>query len=180
MAKYVFLALVFIASNASAIPVIWTTDAIFDDGGTLSGNFVFDADIDPNTTAGVLSVDFTTTPGISGSFPGNRYTQVSSIVTSTFQNSTDRLGFLLEIFSDDATRLLTINIQNPVTPVLTNAGGRFIAVPTDWDERLADRTGPRRLERGLLTGVPAVAVPEPSVLALLALGLLGLGLKRRR
>jgi hypothetical protein len=52
--------LLLLAGTAQAIPVTWTVDGIFDDGGTLTGTFVFDADTGSYTNINLSSTDYST------------------------------------------------------------------------------------------------------------------------
>lgn len=95
-----------IALPAQALPVIWTlTDVEFDDGGTATGSFIYDAD------SGIFSNVALSTVG--GFAPGGDYADV------LFGADTDAL-LVFDAFDDlTGAPALQLIFQTP----LTNAGG---------------------------------------------------------
>ncbi len=160
-----------VCSFGHAVPLTWNVSGGFDDGGQLSGNFIFDADLG---LGGLSSVAITTTAG--SVFGGSTYA-VGDVFQ--FQNETIGLGFLLILRSLTDGTDLTLNIKNPGVPVLSNAGGAFTAVPADWDEFNPTTGARRRLDATVGGTLSSVPVPEPASALLLGLGLLGLNWARK-
>ena len=145
------------SAPALAVPVLWSVeDVVFDDGGTASGTFVFDAD------TGVYSdIAITTTAGavLSGAPYGTPLSTLDPFLLSTFFADIG-VDVLLDVFFVDA---------------LTNAGGATSAEFVEFDFLQGDA----RVGTGLVVSIDEVtAVPEPGLLAVL--GLVALGVARRR
>ena len=169
-----------LAAPAGAVPIRWVfQDAVFDDGGTLVGSFVYDAD-----TNVYSQIDIATTAGTA--FGGASY--VADIVV--FRSPTF-LGPVVMATGDltGTTSLSLFFYPSPqVTgPGLTNAGGvvPLLALPQPFngsrenDCRNADcqnSFGFRGIVAGSVVGTP---VPEPGPLGLFLAGGAAVALGRR-
>jgi len=163
------IVLLSLPSIASADGATWKLSGVtFEDGGTASGSFVYDAVTNKYTFIGV-----TTTTG--SLLSGASYTSLSSCCGSS--NTGLTLGPNVSDFTD--TPLLSLLFSAP----LTNAGGTiqlmFGFVDTDFDSvedfcTNSDCTAfsTRFVTGGEVVGVPSPAVPEPSAISLLIVGLM--------
>lgn len=157
--------------TANADPIMWTlTDVLFDDGGTATGTFIYDAaenlvtDAIIETSAGSYSI-----------------VQATSAVEIAFISGTNEIDFTGETILD----LLFIGVG------LTDLGGIVAIGETEnggSEERICGNAlcdiqdTLRTIIGGFVVaeiGSPT-PVPEPGTLALFALGILGLGLTRKR
>ena len=161
----------FFAVPASATPVTWTLSGVtFNDGGTASGSFVFDASLSQ-----YLSINVTTTLG---SVRGGASYQFFS--TGLSPNSS---GVLLAT-SNAANLIGTPAFGMFFTPVLTDVGGVSSLGGEEADCGDAGCTFPAGTQRfvsaGTVTGLADSSVPEPSSALLLGFGAIALGFARAR
>ena len=159
---------------AGASPIQWTlADVLFEDGGTASGSFVYDADTD------VFSDILVTTTA--GAFaPGAVYTSLvvggagDAVLTSGSGNLTGAAALQLVFY----------------TP-LTNAGGLvplvdlFFLQFSSYEGSCVNASCStldfaRLMVDGGVIGTPAAVVPVPAAAWLLGSALAGLGMLRRR
>lgn len=146
------------AGSAFAIPVSWNLNAVFEDGATATGSFIFDAD-----TALYSDQDILTTVGILPSF---HYTPISSFV-----------GLDSPVMVDFVDSSLTQYIRLWFSAPLTNAGG-VIALDLGKSFECSNCGTVRFFTSGSVTGHEAV--PEPVSIALLAIGLVSVMASRKR
>lgn len=160
-----------LAASASATPLKWTLhNVLFNDGGTASGSFVYDAD-----TNVLSSVDITTTPG--SSFPGAHYI-LPDISGAAFFAANP--AFVTSNAADlTGTPLLAL----PIVASLTDAGGidwLFVGDPVEGTCGVADcyfGAAARAVADGFIS---TSAVPEPATISLLMAGVAGAFIRRRR
>jgi hypothetical protein len=142
--------------------VTWDLSGVtFSDGGTASGSFVYDA-----VTNTVSDVDITTTAGTA--FGGATYTSVDP----GYGPFSDQIVVVTDPSLLDFTSPPVLDL--PFTGDLTNLGGTLGLI--DVIESTCGDTGctsPGIDYRGITAG-EVVSTPEPSSLALLGVGLVGL------
>jgi hypothetical protein len=153
----------FAAAAVNATPVEWTIDSlVFDDGGTGSGTFTYDAD-----TNAYSNIDIVTTAGTAST--GAPYMSVIDFAP----NDSDFLAVM--VFPLAGTHSLELSFATS----LTNAGG-IIAID-GWGESICGQecmfpvTRLRNITAGQIS-----AVPVPAAAWLFGSALAGLGWMRRK
>jgi hypothetical protein len=140
---------------ATAAPLTWTfADVAFDDGGTLSGSFDFDAD------ATLFSnINISVEGGNATFYPDFTYTELNS---SVLGSSNEKLLSLVASLGMSDNRSLFMDFES----ALTNAGGTIgVLNPAGLGGASELRTLPSSPpfgQRGFLPGGTISAIPEPS------------------
>lgn len=175
-----FSILLLLAGQAAAAPVTWTLDSVtFDGGGTLSGSFVYDADINTYSDISIVS-----------NFWGpSTYTGENQVFSDVLAFPIPDVNAPLTDFSDTGMTLAALHYsfgtyQKELTLVfgaaLTDAGGTVALVPTVSNERLfVDVVQGYPESQALVSGV-ITAVPVPAAVWLFGSALAGLGWMRRK
>ncbi len=136
-------------------------------GDTWSFSFVVS---DPATDATPLGSDAFTTEEISDFSFSLDGTPITATLTSvTFYDTTDSGMFDLDLSNGDVVSLYGAQVFNNFPPDPTFAGGTY-PVQIAMDDASAEGTG----------SVTIMTAPEPGSLALLGLGMLAIGLVRKR
>jgi len=164
------LALFLTASISNAVPIQWTLSGVtFNDGNTASGSFIFDA-----TASTFSSLLISTTSGFT--YATKELSAVPFGVNASGIELVD--GFV----AGDNVGKSIMNLD--FLSALTDAGGvigLLTGFPSFEGQCIAADCSSGRVFRTVTSGsVVGVAIPEPSVLVLLMLGLGGLVVTRRR
>lgn len=154
---------VFFSAVVTAMPVAWTIDSlIFDDGGTGSGTFTYDA-----STNTYSNIDIVTTPGTE--FNGAHY---GSVIAAA-PNDSDYLAVMIYPAESLPALELAFTIQ------LTNAGG-VIAISGLGESICGQECEYPAFElRGISSGQIS-AIPVPAAAWLFGSALAALGWFRRK
>jgi hypothetical protein len=162
-------------SPVQAVEILWTLDnAVFDDGGTITGSFIYDADTDIYS-----SVSVTTTAGTE--FGGFSYTDAHIDTAGSTTLDLESPDWLTAVDGS----ALNLVFFNP----LTNAGGTinldlFGFTVESWCINVPDCSGAGdRGVREAISGsvIGTAVVPLPPAVWLFGSGLLGLlGISRRK
>lgn len=140
-----------------ATPITWAlVNVNFDDGGTASGSFVYDADTNTYSSINVITTGGTTLPGGTYDSLAPSYTPTNGFV-----------ALVLSTNGPDFTGDLTLDLD--FIPPLTNAGGVAPLFFTfSWERTCNDAgcTSPAAPLRNLTSGSVA-AIPEPAPLSLI-------------
>jgi len=165
---------------AHAVPLTWTlNDAVFSDGGTATGSFVWDADTE---TFGAY--EFTVSGGDTATFSPLTYNTANAAfgpIHAEFDAGSYRVRlfrFVTEV--DQVERNLYVSVDAP----LTNAGGLVgLDFVSPYSAGECFTCAPYRpFVAGNLSAEGVSGVPEPAAWGLMVLGFGGLGaaLRRRR
>lgn len=161
----VALILAVFAGSAQATPILWTLDDVeFDDGGTATGTFLYDADTDIYSAISVTTTVGTTLPGEFYQFHN----------PDVFSDADGLLGLTTIANPVGGTPAFNINLES----ALTNAGGTVVLLtlppPAAFEGFCFNDpcTGFQGTFRAVTSGtVFAQAVPEPSSALLFPVGL---------
>ncbi|MGI9308973.1 MAG: hypothetical protein ACR2P6_06910 [Gammaproteobacteria bacterium] len=173
--RVLLIAAAFSASSAQAIPVEWTLNTVqFDDGGTATGSFVYDADTDTYTDFSIQT--FWVDPSRSAGFWDNGLTAIQSATPTELIVANYFLDSFQELFEE-----LTLNYSG----ALTNSGGtyslsgseRFTHIYDDPDLGIVQDAGDRLIVSGT---VSTNVIPIPAAVWLFSSGLGLLGFLKRK
>jgi len=168
------LAAVYVPNGAQAVPIRWTlSGAIFNDAGTASGSFLYDAD-----TSTMTDFDVTTTAG--AALLGNHYVDLNGAFPPYPSN-----GFAVVIPDAPPLPLNAPFLALQFQSALSNLGGviNLLAGGEGFclDSVCSAGSYRRGFIAGTVIGMPErVQVPEPGALSLLVLGAGALLLARRK
>lgn len=154
---------------AWAVPVGWTLNGVtFNDGGTASGSFTYDADTNQFSAINIVTTTGTSVTGATFSFV------CQSPCTGLTPNSSNAL-YLTTSSANDLTG--TPGLALSFSPALSNAGGSAAVNGIQGvcsDANCASPAAPsRNISAGTVASVAATVSPTPAVSFT---GLLGLGL----
>ena len=157
--------------SASATPISWTLENwVFDDGGTASGSFVFDADTNAYSNISITTTLGSTLGGASYGIPDLASPGNSTIAVWVTGPMADFTGTPLV-----AVQWLSA-LTNAGGTAYVNLSGSFYGEYACGDAGCTYAVGPyRQLTQGFVS-----TVPEPGTSALFGFGLLGLCFARRR
>jgi PEP-CTERM motif len=173
-------------SITSADPITWTLSGVtFDDGGTASGSFVFDATTSTLSSISIVTTAGTTSPRPGTPFGGTAYTGVNTGAPSGFPP----LSFDIAVVPDvtiDLTGSMVLDLELPM-PGLTDSGGTVSLLAMTAAEDICSNSdcsvvddSPFRFAAGELVS-PVATTPEPSAFLLLGMGLVCLaGVAKRK
>ena len=154
-------ALVLLGSpSASAGPVLVTlSDATFDDGGTLTGSFVYDPD-----AYSVTHFHLTASGGDTSKFAPFTFDTSNAVGSPTDAHGTTQYTFATPGYSE----FLAIAFS----PNVTDAGGQvsLIVDPGTYFQYVDSTGSTRSISGGTAFGVPPTSVPEPSSLLMVGIG----------
>lgn len=158
---------------AQASLVTWTLSGVtFDDGGTASGSFDFDASLSDETAYSNISITTSTVGAYTGS---------SSYYGAGFNPNEAKM---FDGFSHDM-HALRLRFDSALTgaggtSVLTNSGG-FASSESYYADEFSYVLSERYVTAGSVTAAaPVAAVPLPSACALMLSGLAALGFSTKR
>lgn len=170
------LTLVLLPLSAQATPILWTINGMtFDDGGTGSGSFIYDADTNTYSNINITTTVGSVLPGDTYLYPDLLYalSQAPDYFMALDATGADLTGFsfLTTVFSPSA--LTNAGITTSITGGTEGTCGNPDCSILEVEASFRNVTGGR-------VTADIVTVPEPETIALFGLGLLGLGLASRR
>jgi len=167
--------ILFVSGRVNAAAVSWELqDWVFNDGGTASGSFVFDADLNQYSNISIVTTDGSIRSGASYGIPNPDSPGNSSVLIAVTELLSDLTG----------TPVLAAEFESN----LTNAGG-LVAVALGGFTFEGTCAGGRNFGCGVITGPlrrlisgsVASVVPVPAAIWLFGAALIGLvGFSRRK
>jgi len=157
---------------ANGTPMTWYLhDVTFDDGTNATGSYVYDADVNVWSEWNVSVED--------GTLPGFTYLASNSSLSPNHPASASNASFLK---TDPTQRYLNLVLLAP----MTNAGGDIdllvataITSQDSGSYECDNCLTLRAVNAGYVSSSP-VPAPEPSTIAVIAVGLIGLAVSRKR
>ena len=183
------------SGSAVGTPMLWNlSNVVFNDGGMASGSFMYDADTNVYSGVSITTSGGSTLPGttydtgevVNFPFPTNNLhltlidnlgltdllwqTLIGLTYATALTNAGGAINLVPDFFSSfegicGVANCASDSVKRPNTTI---TGGRVVAAAPE--PATTTRTGRRVV----------AAVPEPATLALLGLGLAGLGFSRRK
>ncbi len=165
MKNYLGCLLLFVSGSAFSTPLTWTlNDIVFEDGGTATGSFVYDADANSYSSINI------TTQGGDDSLYGGTYTQL-------FGSYSNTSGYV-------QTESLLCGVPQEMCGFgllfesgLTNVGGTKAII---FDNSISVEIRPNSFQLRDITSGTVSAVPIPAAVWLFGSALAGLGWMRRK
>lgn len=171
---------------AIAVPVVWTLDGVrFDDGGTASGSFLYDADVFGQTPLAKFRIETTGGSEAFGTFTYDESTAIHALQAHTiFPGGFAPYAFVhLEAPCTDGAIDCFRGLSISFATQPTNEGGQINIKPGEsnaysTESFVGTQQGHRSIVAGQIFGSMS-PVPEPGTLLLFSFGLMAVAVLTR-